>query len=746
MGRLRTIARRTFLIGSVAIAGGVGFGYYAYRRPHANPLLDDLAEGEAAITPYVLINADGVTLITPRADVGQGVYSAQAALIAEELDIELDQINVDPGPPSAAYYNAALGEELFGFSPLDTSRSAAFGRTMGRVAVKFLGMQGTGGSSSMPDGYEKLRMAGAVARETLKEAAARLHDVARADLKTEAGAVILPDGTKIAYTELAAEAAKTEPVADVELRDEASWRLVGKPMQRVDIVAKSTGTLDFGIDLKMDGMVYAAVRTNPGFGFGAKSADLDTAQGMPGVQKAVQISGGVGVIANSTWRAFQAVNAIPVEWETPDYPADSQTMFDVIGNSFTDELRDSQFADTGDVDAVIGDAPSFEAEYKVPHLAHGALEPCTAVILLTDDRVDLWTGTQIPGFVVQYLESATGLPPEQIHVHAQYSGGSFGRRLEDDYIRHLTEIALETKGVPIKLTYTREEDMIQDFRRPSALARGRGKITDGQITAYDLSIAAPSVIANQMGRLGLSVPGPDAQIVAGAWDQPFAIPNRRVTGYRAPQMVPISSWRSVGASHNGFFHDCFLDELIVEAGMDVLEERIRLADHDLARKTLETVGEMANWGSELGPNRGRGVAYCMSFGVHCAQVIEVTATDAGIKIDKVFCAAEVGKIIDPVNFENQAKGAIIYGLHHAMNCEITYADHMPQQTNFHDYEGMRMYQCPEIVLKGLENGDQVRGIGEPPTPPAAPALANAIFATTGQRIRELPLSKHVDFV
>ena len=260
------------------------------------------------------------------------------------------------------------------------------------------------------------------------------------------------------------------------------------------------------------------------------------------------------------------------------------------------------------------------------------------------------------------------------------------------------------------------------------------------------TIALPAVLNSQMGRQGFSVPGPDAVIFAAAWDQPYAIPNYRMTAYRSPDLAPISSWRSVGASSNAFFHESLLDELIHAAGGDPLAERIRLMWHEPSRKTLEAVGEMSNWGSDLGPDRGRGVAFSLSFGVAVAEVVEVTNTSKGIKIDKVYVAAEVGKVLDPINFDNLVKGRVIWGLGHAMNCETTFEDGMAEQTNFHAYEGMRLYQCPQIEVRGLENGEKIRGIGEPPVPPAAPALANAIFAATGKRIREMPFNKHIDFV
>ncbi|MCW1949864.1 MAG: molybdopterin-dependent oxidoreductase, partial [Octadecabacter sp.] len=277
--------------------------------------------------------------------------------------------------------------------------------------------------------------------------------------------------------------------------------------------------------------------------------------------------------------------------------------------------------------------------------------------------------------------------------------------------------------------------------------RMRGAVKDGQVDTFDLGIAMPSVMSSQMGRLGLSVPGPDAMIVAGAWEQPFGIPNYRVTGYRSEPLAPISSWRSVGASTNGFFHDCALDELIHAAGADPMEERIRLAWDDNSRAVLEAVAEMSGWdGPSMGPNRGRGVAFCLSFGVPCAEVVEVTNTDRGIKIDKVYGVANVGRIVDPINFERQMSGAIVWGLGHAMAAEITHSDGMTDQVNYDGFQAMRLHQAPDIQVRGLELGAHVRGIGEPPVPPAAPALANAIFAATGQRIREMPFNKHINFV
>lgn len=746
MGRAATIARRTFLIGSVAIAGGVAFGAYMYRRPGENPLMADVSEDEAAITPYVKIDAEGVTLITPRTDLGQGAYSMQAALIAEELDIELDQVKVDPGRPSPAYYNTALSEEGAPFRSTDESFMAESVRGVMDVLMKFLGMQVTGGSTSVPDGYNKLRMAGAVARETLKAAASKQTGVPVGQLRTEKGAVLMPDGSRLTYVALAPAAARMRPVTNVTLRDPSEWRLIGKPMQRHDIVAKSTGTLPYGVDFRIDGMVYATVKLNPRQGGAVNGYDASAAETMRGVKRIVPVTGGVGVVADNTWRAFQAADAIEFDWGEAPYPAEMDAHWDALANSFNDEQIEARNRDDGDVEAALAEGEVIAAEYRAPYLAHAPLEPISAVVRITDDRADVWTGTQIPRFVQSNVARMTGLDADNVHIHVLYVGGSFGHRLEDEVVKQAVEIGRQMKGTPVKLVYSREEDMIHDFPRQIAMARGRGTVKDGRVEAYDLGIAMPSVIASQMGRQNLSLPGPDTQIIAGAWDQPFAIPHYRMTGYRAPELAPISSWRSVGASSNGFFHDCFLDELIAAAGADPLEERIRLMWHDNSRKVLEAVGDMSNWGTDLGPKSGRGVAFCMSFGVSTAEVVEVTDTDDGIRIDKVYVAAEVGRVIDPVNFDNLVKGGVIWGLGHAMNCEITYSDGMAEQTNFHAFEGMRLYQCPRIEVRGLENGSKIRGIGEPPVPPAAPALANAIFAATGKRIREMPFNKHIDFV
>lgn len=738
MGRLKTIARRSFLVGSAAIAGGVVFGTYAYKKPIPNPL-----SGKAqALTPYVVIDAQGVTIVTPRAEMGQGVQSTLAALVAEEMDLDWAQVRIMHGPASRAYFNAAVLEEGVPFAPTDTSWLAETARGAMHIPAKFLGMQITGGSSSTPDGYEKMRAAGAVARVALVQAAARRTGVAADVLKTESGAVVLPDGSRIPYTDLAQEAA-TSDLPDVPpLKPRAEWRLLGQSLPRVDMLAKVTGTAQFTADIRHPGMLFATARSNPGLWAGVRSFDGTAALSMPGVEAVVEVPNGVAVVANSTWAAFKAMEAVKIDWEPAPYAATDAEMLAQVAACFTPDRQDSRNRDDGDVDSALG-ADVWAAEYTVPYLAHATMEPMTAGAWLEDGRLRVWAGNQLPTQVLKEAAALTGLEEAAIDVETPVMGGGFGRRAEMDFIKQAITVAKAMEGRPVLLTWTREEDMTHDAFRPMAMARARGKVADGKV-AFDLSLAAPAVMESQMGRLGMNIPGPDATIVQGAWEQPYGFADYRVTGYRVPAGVPVGSWRSVGASQNAFFHESAVDELAHLAGIDPLEFRLSQITHAPSRKVLEAVASACDWGNTPA-GRARGVAFCLSFGVPTAQVIEVAQTPAGLRMTNAWAAVDVGVALDPANIEAQVQGGMIYGLSAAIMGEITFENGHVQQRNFPDYDGLRMPQCPPIAVQILENGPKIRGIGEPGTPPAAPALANAIFALTGQRIRALPLNKAIDF-
>lgn len=749
MSTLGKITRRAFVIGSAAITGGVLFGYYKYKQPYPNPLTRDLHDGEAALTPYVLINATGVTIIAPRAEMGQGVRTSLAAMVAEELDIDVHSVTVEHGPASKAYYNAAVLEEGAPFPPHDNSAMANGVRDLMHVPAKFLGTQITGGSSSTIDAFEKMRIAGATAREALLLAAAAKLKVDKNTLRTENGAVITRDGQRIPYTELATLAASVSLPDDVSLKPRSEWKQIGRSIPKLDMVEKCTGTATFGMDVIQPDMLYATIKVNPHLGAKLNSFNAANATAMPGVKHILPLGEvGVAVVASNTWYAFKAAEVIEFDWAKTAYAQTTEGLFESAIAAFKESHQDSQNRNDGDVDFVIGQAgdATINREYRAPMLAHATMEPMNSTALLKNGQLDIWAGNQSPTFALAEAAKVSGISEENIRVHTTYLGGGFGRRAEMDFIVYAVMVAIQLEGTPVKVTWTREEDMTHDNYRPFAIARFQGVVSGSNISALDVKISSPSVMESQMGRVGLSIPGPDTTIVQAAWDQAYMIENYRVTGYRVPIGIPVSSWRSVGASQNGFFCESMMDELAHEANVDPIDMRLALISHSPTRKVLEAVAELANWGRVLPENHGMGIALVTSFGVPVAQVIEVEKTQNGIKIHNVYVAADVGIAIDPSNIEAQLISGINFGLAAAMMGEITVKDGKVEQTNFHNFDSIRMHQAPAIHCKILENGERIRGIGEPGTPPAAPALANAIYAATGVRLREMPFKKQIQFV
>lgn len=743
MAKIMKIARRGFLFGSIALAGGVAFGWWKYKTPYGNPLETDLSEGAATLNPYVIIDASGVTVIAPRAEMGQGIHTTLAALVAEEMDLDFATIKVIHGPASGAYYNGGALREGAPFLPTDESWMAETVRDAMDIPSKFLGMQITGGSSSIPDAYDKMRLAGAGARAALLEAAALRLGVNSATLATDKGAVIAPDGSRIAYGDLAQAAAGITLSTEPTLKNPADWKLLGRSLPRVEMLGKVTGTAIYTGDLRLPGMRFATVKMNPRLGGAMIGFDAKAAEAMAGVEKIVPLGNGVGVIAATTWQALQAAEAITFDWGPAPYPASSAEISAMLTASFDAAHQDSTKRDEGDVEkALVGDL--FEAAYEAPYLAHATMEPMTAVAYLQEGAMTIWVGTQLPTQVVKEAAALTGLPETAITVETMLMGGGFGRRAEMDMVKQVIQLAQAMPGTPISLMWSREEDMSHDVYRPAAMAKLRAKLGANGIEAYDFATVSSSVIESQAGRLGLSVPGPDQTIVQGAFDQPYAFPNLRVTGYRAPAMVPVGSWRSVGGSQNGFFFDTGIDELAHLAKADPLEFRLRHITHAPSRAVLESVGKLSDWGNTPA-GRARGVGFSLSFGVPSAQVIEVEQTDAGLRMTGAWAVVDVGVALDPRNLEAQVSGAMIFGLSAAIRGQITFADGKAEQQTFWDFEPLRIHQIPPIEVQVLQGQTHIRGIGEPGTPPAAPALGNAIFALTGQRLRRLPFSQDIAF-
>jgi isoquinoline 1-oxidoreductase beta subunit len=744
MSRIGTIARRTFLIGSAAIVGGVAFGTYYARKDMENPLQP--TQG-ASLNPYVLINQDGVTLIAPRAEMGQGIQSTLAAMVAEELDVDMDAINVLHGPPAQAYYNHVMGG--LGLPVADyatTSMQENMKNAMGYLG-KVFSLQITGGSTSTIDGFEKMRMAGASAREALKQAAADKLTQDVTTLKTENGQVIAPDGTTLSYEELAEAAAAITPT-EPTLRDPSQWRYLGKDTPRVDMTSKVTGTAEFGIDVRQPGMKFATVRMNPNRGAAMVSYDATDAENMAGVEKIIPLEGGIAVIATNTWLAFQAAEAVNIEWAAADYPQTTDALLTEIKAAFDTEPN-SAFRDDGDVAATIEGATELTAEYEVPWLAHSTMEPMNATALYTADSLTMWCGNQAPIVVQQKCAAAVGLEDDAVTVHTTFMGGGFGRRGEYDFSVLAAQVAKELPDTPVQVTWSREEDMRHDFMRPAAVARFKGAVKDGKLVQMHGKIAAPALAAQAAIRLtGMAPPGPDKAHMEGAFDQPYGIDNYKMEGYLADISVPQGFWRSVGSSFNGFFHETFMDELAHAASADPLTFRKDLiaGTHAPSAKVLETVAEMSKWTGQTPQGIGRGVAFTYSFGTPVAEVIEIADEDGAIRIKNAWIACDVGMAMDPRNVRAQMMGGLVYGLSAAVMGEITFADGQVEQGNFPDYDALRMHTTPNIEVQVLENNKHMGGAGEPGTPPSMPALANAIFDLTGKRPTRLPLNKDFDFV
>ena len=755
MASIGKIARRTFLIGAAAIAGGVAVGYWYVSRPYPNPLEDDLAEGEATFNPYVKIGSDNtVTVIAPRAEMGQGISTTLAAFVAEELGVPLEELKVEHGPTSFAYYNGAMMEESGPFPWFEEGIVATIARDAFATVGKVLGLQATGGSASTRDGFERMRQAGAAARHVLLEAAAARFGVPAAQLETAGRSVVhKASGKSATFGELAADAAKITPPTSLKLKDETEWTILGKSQKRVDMLAKVTGAPIYGVDVSLPGMLYGTVKMNPVFWQKPGSVDLSKAQAVKGVVKIVPLDTtyghGFGVIAENTWAAFTAAELIEADWGKPAYPADSAA----IDKALTDALstEGSALRDDGDVDVAFADAAPervLEAEYAVPFLAHVCMEPMNATALVKDGKLEIWAPNQMPTLVEYLSGAAIGLGSADVTAHTTSLGGGFGRREVDTTI-YAAIMAKAVEGRPVKVIWTREEDVRHDTYRPAAKGRFRARLgEDGLPVALDMRIAAPSIIGSVMHRTfpSLSPAGPDGTITQGAHDQPYTIADYRVTGAKADLGVPVGFWRSVGNSFNGFFHEGFMDEIAAKGGLDPVDMRRKLmANHPAAVKVVDKVAEMAKWGEALPAGTAKGFAFTLSFGSWVGEIVQVRDTPDGVRVEKVWIAADVGTAIDPGIIEAQLTSAVVFGLSAAMGQEITLAGGMVEQSNFHDFDAMRINRCPQFDIAILQNYHKMGGVGEIGTPPAAPALANAIFALTGKRVRSLPLGREISF-
>ena len=475
---------------------------------------------------------------------------------------------------------------------------------------------------------------------------------------------------------------------------------------------------------------------------------------VPGMLDVVEIATttgvGFGLIASNTWAAFEGARALAPTWEAASYPADTADLKAL----FTEALeREETFTlgGAGDPHEALEAADTLvEASYSVPYLAHTAMEPMNATAQFTDGKLTLWLGTQGPGIAQMVTADLLGIETADVEVITTRLGGGFGRRAEVDAPLYAAAIAAHTGGNPVKVTWSREEDVRHDTYRPMALARLRGSLKDGLPEALDMRVASPSVTKSVMGRTfpRLGAAGADRAILDGSFDQPFSWPHARFAAHQIDTDIPVGFWRSVGNSINGFIHESFLDELAVAGSKDPLEMRLAMMKdprHKPAREALKAVAAMSGWGGTLPAGVGQGIAHTLSFGTWVAEVVQVDMRGGAVKIDKIWAAADPGIILDPGNFEAQITSGIVYGLSAAIGQEITFSDGIVEQENFFDYDALRMAGCPPMEVKLLTNSPRMGGAGEPGTPPVAAALGNAIYAASGQRLRDLPFGNAVDF-
>ena len=733
--------RRKFLLGATAVAGGVAVGYWHSQRGQFNPLNRELAPGQSALTPYVIVDKSGVTIIAPRAEMGQGVRTTLAALVAEELDVPLKDVKVQPGPASDVYRNTVAFGEFTSSGRLDDLRRSIF-----HPPPEWRGLQLTGGQSSIQDGFVKMREAGAAAKHVLLEAAAIELGIDAASLATENGFVVSNDGRRISYGKLAALAATLELPQDPKLKDPANWKILGRSADRVDMSAKCYGTAEYSIDVQRAGMLYATVRRSPRLGGRMLGFDATTAAGMPGVEKIIPFETGIMVVASNTWYAISAAKTLRIDWESAPYPDSMQGHWDAISKALSENSL-GPTRDDGNVDAVLAETEILEGEYRAPYLAHATMEPLNAVALLQDGQLEIWVGTQNPSLAAIVGARIAGIKPDDVRIHAMYLGGGFGRRLEMDFVETAVRAAVAMPGIPIKMTWSREEDMTHGVYRPAAMASFRAAVSDGKAAALELRVASPSLFASFQRRTGQSRQvTSDKFMTAGASDQPYDIEHYRVAAHNARDLLPVGWWRSVGESQNSFFHESILDEMAHAARVDPLQFRRDLLPDGPCRTVLDAVAQMSDWGKALPKDHARGVAFVLSSGAPTAMVMQISSGEYGLKIEKAFVAVDVGIALDPRNIERQIEGSLIFGLTAAIRGEITVADGVVEQRNYTDYELLRIGEIPAIDVLIHESGNRILGAGESATPAVAPALGNAIFAATGNRIRELPFAHQVRFV
>jgi isoquinoline 1-oxidoreductase beta subunit len=753
------VSRRRLILGGAAAAGALVIGWLAspprQRLTGARPLA--VKPGEAALNGWVKVGADDrVTVMMARVEMGQGVNTALAMLLADELDARWDQIHTEPAPIDDLYNNIATVVDGLPFHPEDPGWLHGLARHVTARAMREIGLMATGGSSSIKDLWLPMREAGASARAMLVAAAAARWGVPASECVAAEGRVSHPSGRSARFGELAAAAGALPLPATPPLKAANQRRFIGRAVPRNDTAAKLVGGTVFGIDQRLPDMRHARVTMCPTLGGSVSSVGTDAALAMPGVRAVFAVpgrhgaSGAVAVIADTGWQAQEALKKVVVTWApgpAKDFSSDA-FMATLVAATRADDAG-STYLSRGDADAAFASAAhKFEATYQAPYLAHAALEPLNCTVRCEADAAEVWVGTQVPDLARMAVARVLDLPRDRVRVNTLPIGGAFGRRLEIDFIAQAAEIARQMPGVPVQTVWSREQDTTHDCYRPACAARLKaGLAADGSLVAWQSVSAGQAVVPQVLHRyFGVSVPGPDKTTAEGGFDQPYEWPHARVAHQIVDAPVPVGFWRSVGHSHQAFFKECFLDEAAIAAGKDPVAFRAALlAAHPRHLAVLRRAAEAAGWGTAVPPApdgapAARGVALHQSFGSIVAQVAEVSlGPDKRIRVHRVVCAIDCGTVVNPRVLRQQVEGGIVFGLSAALHGGVRIEQGEVKESNFQDQPQLRMAESPAIETLIIDSAEAPEGAGEPPAAAIAPAVGNAVFALTGQRLRALPL-------
>jgi isoquinoline 1-oxidoreductase subunit beta len=728
-------SRRTFLKFSatvgVAAGGGLllGFSLPAVsqgQEQEQSPAGKSVIGGDASepgpagvFAPNAFIQIDNtgkVTLVIPKVEMGQGIYTSIPMLIAEELEVSLDTVTLDHAPPN---------EQLFK-DPL-------------------LGGQLTGGSTSIRYAWDPMRQAGATARVLLISAAAQQWQVDPASCHAQAGQVVhAASNRSIGYGQLVDAAAKLPVPQNVPLKDPKDFKIIGTSVKRLDSPEKVDGTAVFGLDVRVPDMVYAAIATSPVFGGTLSSVDDTSARKIPGVRQVVKADNAVAVIGDHTWAAKRGLAALAITWN--EGAGANLSMKQIVDDlaSAADHGTGAVARKDGDVTKGFSDAKTrVDAVYQQPFLAHATMEPVNCTVHVRPDGCDIWLGTQVPTRIVDTAVQITGLPAEKITVHNHLLGGGFGRRLEFDMATQALKIGKQL-GTPVKVVWTREEDIQHDMYRPYYYDKiSAGLDANGKPIAWQHRIVGSSIMARFAPPAFQHGIDPDA--VEVATDLPYDLPNQLIDYVRQePRTVPTAFWRGVGPTRSTFVVESFIDELAAQAKVDPVKyRRDLLGKTPRALNVLDTATQAAGWGSTVPKGQGRGVSVMHAFGSFFAMVVDLMVDQGEVTVNRVVCAVDCGMTVNPNTIEAQVQGGIIFGITAALYSEITIKDGRVEQNNFTDYRMLRIDQTPPIEVHIVKSTEAPGGIGEPGTAALAPALTNAIYAATGKRLRQLPVGSQL---